>query len=183
MRSPCRQGRHSSSSSIILKSKGFGNSGRLERAPGAAGLPAAQDLQRPPSGRVANIAVTGDFEGDGRPGPFGNGTASQNIDYILLSPELFDRVTRAGVFRKGVWGGVNDPLRALPRDDRGDPRRFRSRRALRRPRHLTAPTGSSSSDRTDVLHQHPSADRSSFRSHAPAEYLLGALARLPGADK
>ena len=33
-------------------------------------------------------------------------TEAQKIDYILLSPELVARVTKAGVFRKGVWGGV-----------------------------------------------------------------------------
>jgi len=50
------------------------------------------------------------FEGDGRPGTFGNGTASNKIDYILLSPALWERVTRGGVWRKGVWGGVNGTL-------------------------------------------------------------------------
>lgn len=59
---------------------------------------------------LRDVSVHQDFEGDGRPGTFGNGTASQKIDYILLSPELFARVTSAGVFRKGVWGGVNGTL-------------------------------------------------------------------------
>lgn len=59
---------------------------------------------------LRDIFVHENFEGDGRPGTFGNGTASQKIDYILLSPELFGRVTSAGVFRKGVWGGVNGTL-------------------------------------------------------------------------
>jgi endonuclease/exonuclease/phosphatase family metal-dependent hydrolase len=50
------------------------------------------------------------YQSDGRPGTFGNGTKSNKIDYILLSPFLFDRVTKAGVFRKGVWGGKNGTL-------------------------------------------------------------------------
>ena len=37
------------------------------------------------------------------------------IDYILLSPALFDKVTAGGVFRKGVWGGRNGTL--LPHYD------------------------------------------------------------------
>ncbi|AGA31191.1 endonuclease/exonuclease/phosphatase family protein [Singulisphaera acidiphila] len=50
------------------------------------------------------------FVGDGRPGTFANGTASNKIDYLLFSPELFAKVTSGGIFRKGVWGGVNGTL-------------------------------------------------------------------------
>ena len=50
------------------------------------------------------------YESDGRVGTFGNGTPSNKIDYILLSPVLFQRVHRGGVFRKGVWGGKNGTL-------------------------------------------------------------------------
>jgi endonuclease/exonuclease/phosphatase family metal-dependent hydrolase len=50
------------------------------------------------------------FVSDGRPGTFGNGTKSNKIDYILLSPALFARVTNARIFRKGVWGGKNGNL-------------------------------------------------------------------------
>jgi exonuclease III len=32
---------------------------------------------------------------------------SNKIDYLLLSPALFDRVKGGGIFRKGVWGGTN----------------------------------------------------------------------------
>ena len=56
---------------------------------------------------LRDISVHHKFQGDGRPGTFGNGTASTKVDYILLSPALFTKVTSAGVFRKGVWGGVN----------------------------------------------------------------------------
>src|SRR5262249_21779618 len=50
------------------------------------------------------------FVGDGRPGTFGNGTASSKFDYILLSPDLFNKVTAGGILRKGVWGGTNGTL-------------------------------------------------------------------------
>jgi endonuclease/exonuclease/phosphatase family metal-dependent hydrolase len=50
------------------------------------------------------------FAGDGRPGTFGNGTASSKIDFIFLSPALWQSVTGGGVLRKGVWGGTNGTL-------------------------------------------------------------------------
>ena len=50
------------------------------------------------------------FVDDGRPGTFGNGTKAEKIDYILLAPALFAKVQKAGVFRKGVWGGKNGTL-------------------------------------------------------------------------
>jgi endonuclease/exonuclease/phosphatase family metal-dependent hydrolase len=53
---------------------------------------------------------TGEFKG--RPGThergigtFGLGNDSQKIDYLLLSPPLFARVTASGLFRKGAWPG------------------------------------------------------------------------------
>lgn len=50
------------------------------------------------------------FESDGRPGTYKNGTASNKIDYLLLSPALFERVTGGKIFRKGVWGGKNGTI-------------------------------------------------------------------------
>ena len=47
---------------------------------------------------------------DDRPGPFANGTKSNKIDYLLLSPSLLRWATRAEIIRKGVWGGVNGTL-------------------------------------------------------------------------
>jgi hypothetical protein len=38
-------------------------------------------------------------------GTFGLGNDNNKIDYLLLSPALFDRVTAAGMFRKGAWPG------------------------------------------------------------------------------
>ena len=47
---------------------------------------------------------------DNRPGTHGNCTASGKLDYILLSPVLFGKVSAAGVERRGMWGGVNGTL-------------------------------------------------------------------------
>jgi endonuclease/exonuclease/phosphatase family metal-dependent hydrolase len=59
---------------------------------------------------LKDIVLHPKFVSDGRPGTFANGTASNKIDYLLLSPQLFARVTAGGIFRKGVWGGVNGTL-------------------------------------------------------------------------
>lgn len=50
------------------------------------------------------------FTSDGREGTYGNGSASQKIDYVLLSSALWKRVTGGAIFRMGVWGGVNGTL-------------------------------------------------------------------------
>lgn len=65
-------------------------------------LAASSDLQ--------DVSQHPAFINDGRPGTFGNGTKSQKIDYILVSPDLFAKVQSAGVFRKGVWGGTHGTL-------------------------------------------------------------------------
>jgi hypothetical protein len=59
---------------------------------------------------LRDISTHAEFDDGGRPGTFGNGTASGKIDYVLLSPELYARATGGGVFRKGVWGGKNGTL-------------------------------------------------------------------------
>jgi len=38
-------------------------------------------------------------------GTYGLGNDGDKLDYLLLSPALFDRVTAAGLFRKGAWPG------------------------------------------------------------------------------
>ena len=45
---------------------------------------------------------TGPFAGKGT---FGLGNDGNKIDYLLLSPKLFGRVTASGLFRKGAWPG------------------------------------------------------------------------------
>jgi endonuclease/exonuclease/phosphatase family metal-dependent hydrolase len=50
------------------------------------------------------------FRPDGRAGTWKNGTAAQRLDYLLLSPALWDRVTAGAIERRGVWGGTNGTL-------------------------------------------------------------------------
>lgn len=49
---------------------------------------------------------TGEFPGRGT---FGLGNDANKIDYLLLSPALFARVTSCGLFRKGAWPGSRPP--------------------------------------------------------------------------
>lgn len=46
------------------------------------------------------------FDDGGFPGTFGNCSAANKIDYLLLSPALFAKVQQGGVLRKGLWPGV-----------------------------------------------------------------------------
>lgn len=59
---------------------------------------------------LKDIAAHPSFDDGGRPGTYGNCTAHEKIDYILLSPGLFGRVKAGGVWRKGSWGGKNGQL-------------------------------------------------------------------------
>lgn len=59
---------------------------------------------------LKDISAHPQFQSDGRPGTFGNGTASNKIDYLLMSPALFACVATGGVERRGVWGGKNGTL-------------------------------------------------------------------------
>jgi hypothetical protein len=123
---------------------------RLERKAGAAGEEDQGDLRAARREGEENIVVLGDlndtppsaplepllaqtdlkdisthpaFTDDGRPGTFRNGTKSQKIDYVLLSPALFDRVLGGAVFRTGVWGGKNGTLWPLASHGSTSPRR------------------------------------------------------------
>lgn len=49
------------------------------------------------------------FDDGGYPGSFGSGGAKGKIDYLLLSPALFGRVTGGGYWRRGLWPGVRPP--------------------------------------------------------------------------
>lgn len=59
---------------------------------------------------LRDVFVHPNFQSDGRPGTYGNGTKGWKLDYLLLSPALFGRVITAGVWRKGIWGGVHGTL-------------------------------------------------------------------------
>jgi endonuclease/exonuclease/phosphatase family metal-dependent hydrolase len=59
---------------------------------------------------LKDITAHSNFNDNGRPGTFGNGTKSNKIDYILLSPPLFQKATGGEIFRMGVWGGKNGTL-------------------------------------------------------------------------
>jgi endonuclease/exonuclease/phosphatase family metal-dependent hydrolase len=59
---------------------------------------------------LKDITAHPNFNDGGRPGTFGNGTQSNKIDYILLSPALFQKATGGEIFRMGVWGGKNGTL-------------------------------------------------------------------------
>lgn len=61
------------------------------------------------------------FDNGGYPGTYGSCTASNKIDYILLSPKLFQRVKAGGVIRKGMWPGVK-PIRWPTYDELDDPK-------------------------------------------------------------
>lgn len=58
---------------------------------------------------LQDISTHAAFDDGGYPGTFGGSGAGNKIDYILLSPALFDLVQGAGVFRKGMWPGVRPP--------------------------------------------------------------------------
>jgi endonuclease/exonuclease/phosphatase family metal-dependent hydrolase len=59
---------------------------------------------------LRDVSAFAEFDDGGRPGTHGNCTASSKIDYILLSPKLFAKVTAAGIERRGMWGGKNGTL-------------------------------------------------------------------------
>jgi endonuclease/exonuclease/phosphatase family metal-dependent hydrolase len=59
---------------------------------------------------LKDVSLHPKFTDDGRPGTYKNGTKGTKIDYILLSPALFGRVTKAAYHRTGVWGGKNGDL-------------------------------------------------------------------------
>jgi endonuclease/exonuclease/phosphatase family metal-dependent hydrolase len=80
--------------------------GDLNEAPGEAPM---DPLLRQGS-TLIDIMGHPEFDGDGRPGTHGNGTASGKLDYLLMSPKLAQKVEKGGIERKGVWGGKNGTL-------------------------------------------------------------------------
>jgi endonuclease/exonuclease/phosphatase family metal-dependent hydrolase len=79
--------------------------GDLNDTPDSAPL---QVLQR---AGLRDVAEHPRFQADAaRPGTYGSGTKSGKIDYILLSPKLFEHVQDGGIFRKGVWAGTHGTI-------------------------------------------------------------------------
>jgi endonuclease/exonuclease/phosphatase family metal-dependent hydrolase len=62
------------------------------------------------SSPLKDIAQFAGIQDGGRPGTHGNCTASSKIDYILLSPNVFQKLTAAGIERRGMWGGKSGTL-------------------------------------------------------------------------
>jgi len=120
-----------------FKSKGFGSQASSNAKRRRQATRAAAIFRELVSGGQGNVVILGDlndypdtgtldpllkktdlqdischpkFKPDGRPGTYGNGTWTQKLDYILLSPALFAKVTGGGVERRGVWGGVHGTL-------------------------------------------------------------------------
>lgn len=59
---------------------------------------------------LQDVSTHPTFDDGGRLGTFGNGAKSNKIDYVLCSPALYQKMVGGGIFRKGVWGGVNGDL-------------------------------------------------------------------------
>lgn len=55
---------------------------------------------------LKEISALPNHEDGGRPGTYGSSTASKKFDYILLSPKLFAKGGKSGIWRKGMWPGV-----------------------------------------------------------------------------
>jgi endonuclease/exonuclease/phosphatase family metal-dependent hydrolase len=77
--------------------------GDLNDTPDSA--PLAPLLVGPPGAPtdLKDVATHPVFDGGGWPGTYTTGRAANKIDYILCSPAVFDAITAAGIFRKGVW--------------------------------------------------------------------------------
>lgn len=120
-----------------LKSKGFGKTADNDALRRRQATRVKEIYEQLRQDGQANVVVCGDFNDDpasaplgpllgatdlrdvsthptfddgGRPGTFGNCTASQKFDYILLSPALYQLVTGGGIFRRGAWGGKKGTL-------------------------------------------------------------------------
>ena len=89
------------------------------RSEGATLIAVMGDLNdTPDSAALAPLLGPGDlkdasshpkFTADGRPGTFQGGHAREQIDYVMLSPELYERMSGGGIWRKGVWGTTKTP--------------------------------------------------------------------------
>mgnify|MGYP000897809475 CR=1 FL=1 len=119
-----------------FKSKGYGSQDSSNRKRWLQAESVRRILERMEAEKAALIAVAGDFndtpdsaalaplltetkfkdvfthpafDAGGRAGTFGRCAATDKIDYILLSPALYERVKSGGVWRKGIWGPNKKP--------------------------------------------------------------------------
>lgn len=75
--------------------------GDLNDTPTSAPLkPLIQDTD------LRDISEHPTFDDGGYPGTYGYCSASHKIDFVLLSPALFDNVIGGGIHRAGMWPGV-----------------------------------------------------------------------------
>lgn len=115
-----------------LKSKGYGSKGSSDARRKKQAQRVAEIYQQRIKEGQKYIAITGDFndtpdsetlapllqqtdlqdifthenfDNGGYPGTWGNCKAGNKLDYILLSPALWAKVKKGGVFRKGMWPG------------------------------------------------------------------------------
>jgi endonuclease/exonuclease/phosphatase family metal-dependent hydrolase len=85
------------------------------RAAGVDLVAVIGDLNDDPSSAALDPLLTGtdlqdvsthpNFDFGSRKGTFGSGDEEDKIDYILLSPALFNAASGGGIFRMGVWRG------------------------------------------------------------------------------
>lgn len=119
-----------------FKSKGYGAQDASERKRLGQARRVAQITERLKTENASLIAVMGDFndtpdsaalaplmqncgfrdvsehsafQTDGYPGTYQQSGPKEKIDFILLSPALYDRVQQGGVWRRGVWGTSKHP--------------------------------------------------------------------------
>jgi endonuclease/exonuclease/phosphatase family metal-dependent hydrolase len=119
-----------------FKSKGYGGQDASDRKRTIQARQVRQIIARLATEGAALIAVMGDlndtpdsdslapllqdsgfrdvsehsaYQTDGHPGTYQRGGAKDKIDYILLSPALYERVQQGGIWRKGVWGPNKHP--------------------------------------------------------------------------
>jgi endonuclease/exonuclease/phosphatase family metal-dependent hydrolase len=77
--------------------------GDFNRGPDEGTHPSLEALFRPSLGLVDAFSLA-QFDPGPRPGTFQSCGLRDRLDYIFMSPELAARVTRGGVFRRGLWG-------------------------------------------------------------------------------
>ena len=58
---------------------------------------------------LKDVSMHPAYQSDGHAGTYARGSAQDKIDYILLSPALYEKIRAAGIWRKGVWGPNKSP--------------------------------------------------------------------------